>query len=88
MQNGHVLSSIIACVMPEARTSSRSSEGAVTPSKVVNGIRSGLVTGSLASARLILCVATAMRIRSLLANCGEGRFMVRARPNALAAPTA
>ena len=43
------------------RTSSASSAGPEVPSNVVNGARSGLVTGSLAIIRLSLWVATAVR---------------------------
>ena len=63
-QNGQVTSSPMVFLLPLARTYSASSAGPVVPSNLVNGARRGLVTGSLASSRLSLCVASVVTAAS------------------------
>lgn len=64
VQNGQVTSSPTALRPPWPRTSSCSSAGPVVPWYEVNGARSGLVTGSLASSLLSLWVASAHSVMS------------------------
>ena len=64
MQNGQVMSSPTVLRTPVPRTSSFSSACPDWPWYLVNGARSGLVTGSLVISLLSLWVATADSSRS------------------------
>jgi hypothetical protein len=64
MQNGQETSSPTTFRLPSPRAFSLTSDGPAVPSYSVKGARSGLVTGSLASSLLSLCVATACRTTS------------------------
>jgi len=76
-QNGQLISSPIACRSPSPRTSSLTSLAPVGSWYRVNGARSGLVTLSLASTRLILWVARPSSATSNGAMRSGGRCPVR-----------
>src|SRR5215208_105445 len=81
-QKGQTISSPTALRRPVPRGSSCSSAGPEVPLKVVNGARSGLVTGSLASSRAHLWVATPINARSAAPiRSGRPRPPARTRPD-------
>jgi hypothetical protein len=87
-QNGQVISSPMACRtgLPWSRTTSLTS--AAPPGSVyrVNGARNGLVTESLASSRLSLCVAIEISTTSeVVGRSGTGRPVALAAAARLAA---
>jgi hypothetical protein len=85
-QNGHVSSSPIACCAGwSSRGLSLSSAWPAGSSYLVNGARSGLVTASLVSNRLALCVATPTSAVSRSENRSGSRTPVR-RPATETAP--